>query len=152
MIHGVHHLAIGVPDFDRGLEFYCDLLGFEVVQDMEIRDFKLADRAVGIDGIKAKMAMLRTSNTHIELWQYEHPGPRERGAVPSDYGYVHFALQVTGIEEEYQRLKEAGMQFVGEPVDFGVTSAIYGRDPFGNVIELYEIRDARVSQIPNSES
>ena len=152
MIHGVHHLAIGVPDFDRGLRFYCDLLGFEVVQDMEIRDFELANRAVGLDGIKAKMAMLRTSNTHIELWQYEHPDPRERGAVPSDYGYVHFALQVTGIEEEYERLKEAGMEFVGEPVDFGVTSAIYGRDPFGNVIELYEIRDARVSQIPNSES
>jgi len=40
------------------------------------------------------------------------------------------------------------MEFVGPPVDFGVVSAIYGKDPFGNFIELYEIRDARVAQLP----
>lgn len=152
MIHGIHHIAIGVPDFERGIEFYCDQLGFEVVQRMDLRDFELADRAVGLSGIKAKMAMLRTANAHIELWQYEHPPPQEMGAMPSDFGYVHLALQVSDIEEEYERLSSAGMQFVGEPVNFGGSSAIYGRDPFGNVIELYEIRDVSISQIPKSTS
>ena len=28
-----------------------------------------------------------------------------------------------------------------------VSAAIYGKDPFGNVIELYEIRDARIAQL-----
>ena len=147
MIHGIHHVAIGVPDFDRGLAFYCDLLGFEIVQRLDLQDFELADRAVGLPGIKAKMAMLRTANAHIELWQYENPPPRDMGAVPSDLGYVHFALQVSDIDREYERLSAAGMESVGEPVDFGASSAIYGRDPFGNVIELYEIRDAPISQI-----
>jgi catechol 2,3-dioxygenase-like lactoylglutathione lyase family enzyme len=48
------------------------------------------------------------------------------------------------------RLVEAGMTFVGPPVDFGRSAAIYGRDPFGNVIELYEIRDPAIAQLPSS--
>lgn len=39
------------------------------------------------------------------------------------------------------------MTFVGEPVDFGSSSAIYGKDPFGNVIELYEIRSPDIAQL-----
>ena len=37
--------------------------------------------------------------------------------------------------------------FACEVVDFGSSSAIYGSDPFGNVIELYEIRDERTAQL-----
>lgn len=39
------------------------------------------------------------------------------------------------------------MRFVGPPVEFGDMSAIYGKDPFGNVIELYEIRDDERPQL-----
>ena len=148
MIHGIHHIAIGVPDFDKGLAFYRDLLGFEVVQEMRLEDFEAGDRAIGISGVKARMAMLRTANAHIELWQYEQPEPDVTTASPNDFGYVHFALQISDIEAEYERLCAAGMKFVGQPVNFGGSSAIYGKDPFGNVIELYEIRDPSISQIP----
>jgi glyoxylase I family protein len=58
------------------------------------------------------------------------------------------ALQVSDLAGEYQRRKAGGMAFVGDPVDFGLSSAIYGRDPFGNVIELYEIRDPQAPQLP----
>lgn len=148
MIVGMHHVAIGVQDFDEGLKFYRDLLGFEVVQASEFdRDNPLADQAIGLPKVAARMAMLKAPNAFIELWQYTNPPPTDRRGQPCDYGYVHFALQVDGIEAEYQRLKAGGMTFVGEPVDFGVASAIYGRDPFGNVIELYEIRDEGIAQL-----
>jgi catechol-2,3-dioxygenase len=39
------------------------------------------------------------------------------------------------------------MEFVGEPVELGTTSAIYGKDPFGNIIEIYEIRDSDTPQL-----
>jgi catechol-2,3-dioxygenase len=32
-------------------------------------------------------------------------------------------------------------------VNFGDISAVYGRDPFGNVIEVYEIRDPNRAQL-----
>lgn len=148
MIVGIHHVAISVTDIDRAVEFYTGALGFEVVQTGGWqKDNPLADRAIGLADTHTRMAMLKAPNAHIELFQYEHPEPEDKRARPCDYGYTHFCLQVDGIQEEYVRLSAAGMEFVGEPVDFGQISAIYGRDPFGNVIELYEIRDPEVAQL-----
>ena len=152
MIVGLHHVALGVPDFERGLAFYRDVLGFEVVEASEFeRDNPKADRAIGLPEVAAKMAMLKMPNVFLELWQYTNPPPEDRRQRPCDFGCAHFALQVDGLEQEYQRLIAAGMEFVGAPVDFGAASAIYGRDPFGNVIELYEIRNARIAQLARGQ-
>ena len=148
MIVGIHHIAIGVPDFDQGLAFYTNVLGLEVVQESEFHgDMPQADAAIGLDEVAARMAMLKAANAYIELWEYSHPEPADTRARPCDYGYVHFALQVDGIQDEYERLTAAGMQFVGPPVEFGTSAAVYGRDPFGNVIEIYEIRDPDIAQL-----
>ena len=149
MIVGIHHIALAVPDLDRALAFYCDVLGFACVQQGDWdRNFPLADRAVGLAGTSARMAMLEAANTYLEIWQYRHPEPEDRRARPCDFGYPHFALQVRDIQAEFERLRDAGMTFVADaPVDFGSTSAIYGKDPFGNIIELYEIRDPALPQL-----
>ena len=148
MIIGLHHVAISVPDLERGLSFYRDVLGFEVVQEAGWdRDFADADRAIGLDATAARMAMLKIGNAFIELWEYRNPPPEDRTARPCDLGYPHMALQVADIEAEHGRLAARGMTFVGDPVNFGSSSAIYGRDPFGNVIELYEIRDPQIPQL-----
>lgn len=151
MIVGIHHVAIGVPDFEAGMAFYCDVLGFEAVQQTSFEGENPAvEAAIGIKQPAAKMAMLRGGNAHIELWQYTQPQPKSLIADPPDYGYPHIALEVTDIEHEHARLQAAGMTFVGPPVDFGDSAAVYGRDPFGNVIEIYEIRDASRPRIDNT--
>ena len=91
---------------------------------------------------------LKGPNAFLELWQYTNPEPKDLRSRPCDYGYPHFALQVDDIQVEYDRLKTHGMEFVGEVVHFGDTSsAIYGRDPCGNVIELYEIKTPDIAQL-----
>ncbi len=148
MIVGIHHVAIGVPDFERGLAFYTEAFGLEVVQRSEWnQDFPQGDAVIGLANTAVKMAMLKAPNAFIELWQYTNPEPENKGARPCDYGYPHFALQVDDIEAEYQRLLALGMTFVGPAQDFGDSSAIYGKDPFGNVIELYEIRSQARAQL-----
>lgn len=149
MIVGIHHIALAVEDLDAALAFYGDALGFEVVQRGEWdRDYPLADRAVGLEQTSARMAMLKAPNAYLEVWQYRNPAPEDRRARPCDLGYPHFALQVRDIEAEFHRLKAAGMTFVADaPVDLGNSSAIYGKDPFGNIIELYEIRDPDIAQL-----
>ena len=148
MIVGLHHVAIGVDDFDKALPFYTEALGFAVVQRSDFDNDTLANRAIGLDAVKAKMAMLKTSNAYVELWQYTNPPPNDLRSRPCDYGYPHLALQVDDIQEEYDRLSEHGMEFVGEVVHFGDdASAIYGRDPCGNIIELYEIKSANMAQL-----
>ncbi len=142
MIKGVHHIAIGVPDLDQALTFYCNALGFEVEQETTIAaDHQKAGDAVGIPGFEARMAMLTTANIRIELWQYSRPEQRDRRSDPQDLGYPHFALEVDDIAVECERLSQAGVTFVGPPVDFESLKAVYGRDPFGNLIELLQIAD-----------
>jgi glyoxylase I family protein len=151
MIIGIHHIAIGVPDFDAGLEFYRDVLGFEQVERTSFAGENPAvEAAIGLSRPSAQMAMLRGGNAYIELWQYTEPEPHNLTARPCDYGYPHFALEVSDIQTEHARLSAAGMQFVGDPVEFGDSAAIYGSDPFGNVIEIYEIRDPDRAKINNT--
>ncbi len=151
MIVGIHHVAVGVPDFEAGLAFYRDVLGFEQVERTSFSGANPpVEAAIGIREPAAQMAMLRGGNAYIELWQYESPPPRDLSADPNDFGYPHFALEVKDIKAEHARLTAAGMTFVGEPVEFGDSAAVYGRDPFGNVIEIYEIRDPQRAQIANT--
>ncbi|MEH6569011.1 MAG: VOC family protein [Halioglobus sp.] len=148
MIVGLHHVAIGVSDFDKALKFYTEGLGFEIVQQSEFDNDAAANEAIGLDAIKAKMAMLKAPNAFVELWQYQHPKPEDLRSRACDYGYPHLALQVDDIQAEYDRLKTHGMEFVGEVVHFGDNaSAIYGRDPCGNIIELYEIKAGEIAQL-----
>lgn len=148
MIVGLHHVALVVTDLNEGIEFYSQHLGFELVDQFEWHgDNPVIDSTIGLPGSAARGAMMRTSNAHVELWQYSVPESRDRRADPNDRGYSHIALQVQGIAEEHARLSAAGMNFVGPPVDFGNSSAIYGRDPFGNVVELYEIREESLPQL-----
>src|SRR2546421_480682 len=68
-------------------------------------------------------------------------GPAGRGTGPlrpCDHGYTHLCLDVTNIEQEFDRLTRAGVVFNRRPGDFGDIKAVYGRDPDGNVIEIQE--------------
>ena len=144
MIIGIHHVAIGVSDLDAAVAFYAEAFHMLVVQRSEFDRRANVDQAIGLKDAKAKMAMLETSNAFIELWEYHNPEPRDLRSLPSDLGYPHFAWQVEDIQTEYDRFTELGMTFVGDVVDFDeASSAIYGRDPFGNIIELYEVTGER---------
>lgn len=140
MIVGLHHVAISVPDIDQALGFYCGVLGLEQVQEADIAENSKTDATIGLKNIRTSMRMLRIGNAFIELWEYRHPQPLSKDPLypPSDHGISHFCIQVSDINSEYNRLKENGMTFVGPPVDYGILSAVYGRDPFGNILEIYE--------------
>ncbi len=142
MIRGIHHPALSVPDLERALEFYCGPLGFEVVMQAGWpKGVQLLDDAVGLRDSACKVAMLRKGNSCIEIFEYSSPTPRPQPAERpvSDHGITHFCLDVVDLDAEYARLSAAGMRFHSPPVDSGDSKWVYGRDPFGNVIELQEI-------------
>jgi catechol 2,3-dioxygenase-like lactoylglutathione lyase family enzyme len=150
MIRGIHHTAISTGNLERLLGFYRDVLGFDVVMEGGWESGSEAiDQIVGLKGSSAKSAMLRASNTHIEIFEYTSPPPKpgDPSRPVCDHGYTHFCLEVEDIDKEYERLKAAGMTFNCPPptLESGMR-ATYGRDPDGNVIELFEIPD-ELSQI-----
>jgi glyoxylase I family protein len=141
MIHGIDHTALSVPDMDRALEFYCGVLGFEVEMNAGWPSgAKPLDDLVGLRDSASKVAMIARGDTRIELFQYQNPvgSPQDPERPVCDHGIVHLCLRVSDIQAEYERLRAAGVRFNSAPVPLGKETCVYGRDPFGNVLELLE--------------
>ena len=141
MIKGIHHTAISTGDFERALAFYRDLLGFEMVSELNWpAGVELADAITGLEGSAARSAMLRTSNSSIELFEFLSPAPKpgDPNRPVCDHGITHIAFEIDDLDAEYDRLKAAGMRFHCPPQNLGVSRVTYGRDPDGNVLELWQ--------------
>ncbi len=143
MIKGLHHVAICTKNLDRLIAFYRDNFGLKVVYQRETptEPNPASDAIFGLKGVSFRMAMLKSSNVFIEMFQFATPpgkdGDPRRPVV--DAGITHTCFTVTDIQAEYDRLKAAGMVFHCPPqVRPGIGKATYGRDPDGNVIELIE--------------
>lgn len=138
-----HHVGISVADLDRALHFYRDLLGFEVEWDHPQRGGEEMSKVVGLNDVKAHMVMLRGYGTRIELFDYLSPKGQAVGSGRQcDYGLIHFALTVTGLQELYDRLVKTGVEFNCPPqvLRHGVL-ATYMKDPEGVTIELVEYNE-----------
>lgn len=141
MIRGIHHIAVNTANLDRLCDFYVNVIGFELAtSEISWADSPESDAAVGLRGSVARQQMLRAGNCYLEMFEYAEPRAREgEPHRPCDRGYTHFALDVTDIEAEYERLAAAGMEFAHpRPVDFGDIRAVYGKDPDGNIIEIQQ--------------
>ena len=145
MIKGVHHIGVSTRNLKHLLQFYCDVLGFELIREMgwksgtELGD--VVDRIIGIKNSSAKGAMVTKGGVTIEMFEYSAPEPKP---IPSgwkvcDHGYTHICVEVDDIDGEYERLSKAGVTFHAPPQAFGGMKAVYCRDPEGHVIELLEV-------------
>jgi catechol 2,3-dioxygenase-like lactoylglutathione lyase family enzyme len=142
MIHGIHHTAISTGDLERSIDFYTNLLGFEVVSRFDWdRHSEVADAITGLNGSAASAAMLKLGNAFVEIFEYSSPEPRpvDPDRPVCDHGFTHIALLVTDMDVEYERLAAAGMRFHCAPRE--QMRALYGRDPDGNVVELMEVAE-----------
>lgn len=141
MIRGIHHVGVHVRDLDKMVAFYKAAFGFELVGEaFAWKDEPVLDRLIDVPGSAARGAMLRAGTCYLEMFQFSAPDPRAAPPLnPHDKGYTHFCVDVTDIQDEYERLKSLGMSFgAPAPIDMGHVKSVYGRDPEGNVIELQQ--------------
>jgi glyoxylase I family protein len=139
MILGVHHPALAVPDMQRALDFYCGVLGFELVMKADIPSgIAPMNEAFDVADAGCKVRMLKKGNSCIELFEFNEGQEGDPRRPVSRQGITHFALASDDPEGDFARLSDNGVVF-NTPL-FGASPArfAYGRDPFGNVIELLE--------------
>jgi len=140
MILGVHHPALSVPDLDRALDFYCGKLGFEPVMNAEIPGIPFMNDGFGIRDAGCKMAMVKRGNSCIELFEFsaEDTPKADPNRPVNKHGITHICLAADDYEKDYAFLVDAGVVFNTPPNGEAPARWAYGRDPFGNVIELLE--------------
>ena len=118
----IGHTHLKVADLDRALEFWRDVLGFEVTQRM---------------GRQAAFLSAGGYHHHIGLNTWESAGGSP--PPPGTTGLYHVAILYPTralLADALRRLSGAGVELEGA-ADHGVSEAIYLRDPDGNGVELY---------------
>ena len=137
-VNGIHHVGISTPDIDRLIAFYCDVVGFEAVASAEWSGSKEIDRVLDLPRSAGAMALLRLGDAHVEVFQFDPPPEVSGDRLVSAPGINHICLAVDDVRAEMERMAAAGMRFHSDPVDIGDGLFTYGRDPDGNVIELWQ--------------
>lgn len=118
----IGHVHLKVSDLKRSLEFYCNLLGFEITT---------------MYGQDAAFISAGGYHHHIGLntWYSKNAQP----APVYSAGLFHTAILYPSRKDLaviYNRLREAKYPFTGF-ADHGVSEALYLNDPDENGVELY---------------
>ena len=111
------NVGIVVDDLDAAVAFFTEL-GMKREGKAQIEGV-WADRAVGLDGVRSVIAMMRTPDGHsrLELTQYHSPaaigaGPPNPPANTLGLHRVMFA--VDNIDDTVARLRSHGAELLGE--------------------------------------
>ena len=137
MILGVDHPALAVPDMQQALDFYCGVVGFELVAEYDLPS-GLMEAPFGIEKAGCKVRMIHKGGTKIELFEFEDSRAGDPMRPVNQQGITHIALTSDDVPADYATLEAAGVAF-NTPVQGETPNQwCYGRDPFGNVVELIE--------------
>ena len=141
MIKDIRHTGIVVIDLEESLYFYRDLLGFQIVKQMEeMGDY--IDNISSLRNIKVTtVKMTSPSGQMIELLKYHsHPAEQRRREI-CEIGISHIAFTVDDLDIEYGRLKDKGIQFNSSPQlsPDSYAKVTFCRAPEGTLIELVEV-------------
>lgn len=141
MIKGIRHTGIVVIDLEKSIYFYRDILGFQIVKQMEETggyiDNILSLRNTKVTTIK----MTSLSGQMIELLKYHsHPAEQKTREI-NEIGISHIAFTVDDLNIEFGRLQGNGIQFNSPPQlsPDGYAKVAFCRAPEGTFIELVEV-------------
>lgn len=140
MITGLHHAALAVPDIDSALEFYCGVLGFELEMDVNLPG-GFMEKPFAIEKAGCKVRMVRKGGTRIEIFEFDDAETGTTNRPVNRTGITHIALGSDDVPTDVATLTTAGIVFNTEVQGTSPDQWCYGRDPFGNVIEVIEVSE-----------
>jgi catechol 2,3-dioxygenase-like lactoylglutathione lyase family enzyme len=134
------HVGIVVDDLAAATAFFVEL-GLELQGEAPVEG-AWVDRVVGLEGVRAEIAMLATPDGHgrIELAKFHAPPGRGGRHAPANApGIRHVAFEVEGIDAVVASLRARGAELVGEVERYKDSYRLcYIRGPEGIIVELAE--------------
>lgn len=127
MLNRIHHVAIICSDYEVSKEFYVNILGLKIVQEVyraERKSYKL-DLSVG--GLY-----------QIELFSFENPPARP--SRPESAGLRHLAFEVDDVAEVTAVLNSKGVVTENLRIDeYTGKQFTFFSDPDGLPLEIYQV-------------
>jgi predicted enzyme related to lactoylglutathione lyase len=113
-----------VTDQDAAWQFYTEKLGFKVLEDKRLGDYRwLLVKAPDNEEFSINLEIARTDEEKALVG-------RQAAAQPL------FSIVTDDCRRDYRELKERGVQFEGEPTTMPYGTGVMLRDLYGNKIYL----------------
>ncbi len=123
MLMRTDHIEIVPEDFERSLKFYCDLLGFSLVERYEL------DVPPYVE-----LAYLRQQDAGLELLRIENPETRQPPGTRA--GFRCIAWEVDDMDATLEDFNAKGIETTWGPRAYPDFARAEICDPDGNAIEL----------------
>lgn len=144
MIQGFSHIGIAVSDLDRSRRFYCDVLGFAELYQLDFVNNEVAAMMEQEGAFKS--AMLVRGDVRIELLQWVDVATSGGGKKPmTELGFTHLSFRVEDITELSDAVIAAGgrvlentLTVMGADENAAAPRLMYLTDPDGTRIELMQ--------------
>ena len=135
------HVGIVVDDLAAAIEFFVEL-GLVLHGEGSVEG-RSVDRIVGLEGVRAEIAMLETPDGHgrVELSKFHSPSGQggDPNAPANTPGIRHVTFAVGDIDAVVAGLRSRGAELVGELERYEDSYRLcYVRGPEGIIIELAE--------------
>jgi len=123
----IAHIALVVDDYDKAIQFYTQMLNFDLIEDTMLSENKRWVLVAPKGSSECKLLLARATSEE----QVSRIGNQTGGRV-------FLFLYTDDFESNYQDLKSKGIEFVRGPSkeDYG-TVAVF-KDIYGNLWDLIE--------------
>jgi catechol 2,3-dioxygenase-like lactoylglutathione lyase family enzyme len=141
-IHRMDNVLIVVDDLEAAKSFFSEL-GLELEGETQVEGPSV-DRLIGLDGVRATLALMRTPDGHgrIELDKFHTPDAIRFGPVDAPVnalGIRRIMFAVEDLDAVVGRVCAHGAELIGDVVQYEDTYRLaYVRGPEGVIVGLSE--------------
>ncbi len=140
-VHRMDHAGIVVEDLAAAVAFFVEL-GLELESEAAVGGL-WADELLGLDGVRADIAVVRTPDGHgrVELSTFHSPATTSSApkAPVNTPGIPRLTFVVDDVQEVFDRLRTHGAELVGTIAQYeDIYRYGYVRGPEGIIVGLVE--------------
>jgi catechol 2,3-dioxygenase-like lactoylglutathione lyase family enzyme len=136
------HLGICVSNLARSVRFYCEGLGFEAAEALELDSTQVdgLDRALEVPGpVKIVSQFITLGSMRIELLHFESPGAGGQPSARRDrLGMTHLSFYVDDVDATAERLERCGGAILPTTRSNPGVELVFLADPDGVRVELMQ--------------
>jgi catechol 2,3-dioxygenase-like lactoylglutathione lyase family enzyme len=128
MKRGLGLISLVVRDYEEAIDFYVDILGFELLEDVEVPEQSKRWVVVAPPG---------NNGTHLLLARAANER-QERHIGDQTGGRVFLFLYTDDFRRDYDSFKAKGVEFVRDPKEFDYGTVAVFQDLYGNLWDLMQ--------------
>ncbi|MBL8091943.1 MAG: VOC family protein [Anaerolineales bacterium] len=122
--------SVSIDDYDKALNFYTNILGFQLKRDIPLGGGARWITVVSPDEPNGTELLLEPNAKYPAMKALKESLVKD--------GIPFTAFEVNDVQKEYDRLKKLGVEFTAEPTNVGSAIVAVLNDTCGNLIQIFK--------------